>query len=103
MTEDVKPKRRGRKARQAARAAEVTPRLKTIRYGIKPIELASADQIERIHQASLWILKEVGVVFRDEPALTHWKEAGADVRGERVHLTPDLIDSLWLRPRLALK
>lgn len=37
MTEDVKPKRRGRKARQAARAAEVTPRLKTIRYGIKPI------------------------------------------------------------------
>ena len=35
MTEDVKPKRRGRKARQAARAAEVTPRLKTIRYGIK--------------------------------------------------------------------
>ena len=94
MTEDVKPKRRGRKARQAARAAEVTPRLKTIRYGIKPIELASADQIERIHQASLWILKEVGVVFRDEPALTHWKEAGADVRGERVHLTPDLIDSL---------
>ena len=55
MTE-LTARRRGRTARAAARAAEVTPRLSTIRYGIKPVELVSADELERIHQASLWIL-----------------------------------------------
>lgn len=93
MTELV-AKRRGRSARKAARAAEVTPRLSTIHYGLKPVELLSDDELERIHQASLWILKEVGVVFRDPTALADWKEAGADVRGEMVHLDADLIETL---------
>lgn len=86
--------RRGRSSRKAAREAEVTPRLSTIRYGIKPVELVSADELERVHQASLLILKEVGIDFRDEIALAQWKEAGANVRGERVHLDGDLIESL---------
>lgn len=94
MTEALDTKRRGRSARKAARAAETTPRLSTIRYGIKPVEIVSADELERIHQASLWILKEVGIVFRDEVALNDWKQAGADVRGEKVHLDGDLVESL---------
>ena len=94
MTQDIMTKRRGRSARKAARAAEVTPRLSTIHYGIKPVQIVSDDELERIHQASLWILKEVGVVFRDEIALAHWKEAGADVKGERVHFEADLIEGL---------
>ncbi len=94
MPEPAKVKRRGRRSRQAARAAEVTPRLSTIRYGIKPLEVVSEDELERIHQASLWILKEVGVVFRDEVALVDWKAAGADVRGERIHFDAGLIESL---------
>lgn len=87
-------KRRGRRARKAAREAEVTPRLSTIRYRVKPVELVSADELERIHRASMSILKEVGIVFRDEPALKHWKEAGADVRGERVYLDAEMVESL---------
>ena len=95
MTAISRPqRRRGRDARIAAREAEVTPRLSTIRYGIKPVELVSVDELERIHQASLLILKEVGIDFRDEVALKQWKDAGADVRGERVHLDGDLIESL---------
>lgn len=86
--------RRGRAARKSQREAEITPRLSTIRYGLKPTEIVSADELERIHQASLWILKEVGIDFRDEVALRQWKEAGADVRGERVHLDGDLIENL---------
>ncbi|MEO9825825.1 MAG: trimethylamine methyltransferase family protein [Paracoccaceae bacterium] len=94
MSEKVMTKRRGRSARKAARAAEVTPRLSTIHYGIKPVELVSADELERIHQASMWILKEVGVVFRDPQALEDWKAAGADVRGETVRFEAEMIEGL---------
>ena len=44
--------------------------------------------------ASLDILEEVGVVFRDDIALEDWRKAGADVRGERVHLDRALVKSL---------
>ena len=40
------------------------------------------------------ILEEVGVVFRDPIALDDWKRAGADVRGERVHLDRGLVMEL---------
>ncbi len=90
----ARPARQGRNARKAAREAEVTPRLGTIRYGVKPVELVSQDELERIHLASLWILKEIGIDFRDDVALQQWKDAGADVRGERVHLDPRMIEEL---------
>jgi len=80
ITENSRPVRRGRTARKTSRETEVIPRLSTIRYGLKPIEMVSADELERIHQASLWILKEIGIDFRDETALRQWREAGADVR-----------------------
>lgn len=87
-------RRLGRATRRAARAAEVTPRLKTIRYGVKPVEVVSADELDRIHRASLLILKEVGIDFRDEVALAQWRAAGADVRGQRVHLDGDMVEGL---------
>ena len=52
------------------------------------------EQIERMDRASMDILEEVGVVFRDEQALADWKAAGADVRGERVHLDRNLVREL---------
>ncbi|MCU9850336.1 trimethylamine methyltransferase family protein [Defluviimonas sp. WL0024] len=89
-----KTKRLGRATRRAAREAEVTPRLSTVRYRVKPVEVVSADELDRIHCASLKILQEVGIDFRDEVALAQWKAAGADVRGQRVHLDGDLVESL---------
>ena len=53
-----------------------------------------AKQIERIDRASLDILEDVGFVFRDDIALEDWRRAGADVRGERVHLDRALVKSL---------
>ncbi len=61
------------------------------------VEIISADQLETIHQASLRILEEIGIDFRDEVALEQWTEAGADVRGERVHLDGELIEELVAR------
>ncbi len=94
MGENEAPRRRGRAARKRARETAVTPRLSTIRYGLKPVEVVSIDQLETIHQASLKILVELGIDFRDEVAIKQWTEAGADVRGERVHLDGELIEEL---------
>jgi trimethylamine--corrinoid protein Co-methyltransferase len=87
-------RRGGRSTVAAARATEKRPRLSTLRYGIKPVEAVSAEQLERIHQASLAILKEIGIEFRDEVALRQWRDAGADVQGQRVRLEADMIMGL---------
>lgn len=87
-------RRIGRAARRTAREREFAPRLKTLRYGVKPVEVVSADELERIHQASLAILKDVGIDFRDDVALAQWRAAGAEVRGQRVHLDADIVEFL---------
>src|SRR5262245_59467426 len=68
--------------------------LPTLRRGLPVVEPMDADQVERIRQASLSILEDIGVVFRDPIALDDWKKAGADVRGERVHLDRGLVMDL---------
>jgi trimethylamine--corrinoid protein Co-methyltransferase len=42
--------------------------------------------VHRIHDASMRILEEVGVDFRDPAALDDWRRAGARIEGERVYL-----------------
>ncbi len=54
----------------------------------------SEEDVERIDAASKAILEDVGVVFRDDIALDDWRRAGADVRGERVHLDRGLVQAL---------
>ena len=68
--------------------------LPTLKQGLPVVEPMNEEQVERIHQASLAILEEVGVVFRDPIALDDWKRAGADVRGDRVHLDRGLVMEL---------
>lgn len=63
------------------------------------LQLLSANQIERIHQASLEILEKTGVdVFLPE-AVNLLREGGADVRGERVRFPPHIVEeALRLAP-----
>ena len=68
--------------------------LPTLTIQLPLTEPMDQEQIERIDTASLDILEEVGVVFRDDIALEDWREAGADVRGDRVHLDRGLVKSL---------
>ncbi|MES0129252.1 trimethylamine methyltransferase family protein [Mesorhizobium sp. M0029] len=84
-------RRGGRASVVAAREAEKRPRVSTIKYGIRPVEAVTAEQLERIHQASLAILREIGIEFRDETAIRQWKEAGADVQGQRVRLDGEML------------
>jgi trimethylamine--corrinoid protein Co-methyltransferase len=52
------------------------------------------DQIEKIDAASMDILENVGVQFRDDIALADWKAAGAKVEGEMVYLDRYLVREL---------
>ncbi len=54
---------------------------------IAPYDLLSNDALEIIEANAETILHEIGIEFRDDPeVLSIWKDAGADVDGERVRL-----------------
>lgn len=85
---------RGRAARRAERQAPDTRMLPQLERRLPLVEPLSEEQIAKIDGASMDILEEVGVVFRDPIALEDWRKAGADVRGERVHLDQNLVREL---------
>ena len=60
--------------------------LPSLRHGLPYTEPLSEEQVHRIHDASMRILEEVGVDFRDPAALDDWRRAGARIEGERVYL-----------------
>ena len=84
--EAVGTTRRGRGARRAVREARDITMLPALKRRLPLTEPMTPEQIEKVDAASMGILEDVGVVFRDPIALEDWKRAGADVRGERVHL-----------------
>jgi trimethylamine--corrinoid protein Co-methyltransferase len=92
----------GRKARGgggAARRAERTAvSLETARFiarNIPNFEVLGPEAIEVIEWNAETILEEIGVNFPENPAaLARWRDAGADVRGERVHIPRGLARKL---------
>jgi trimethylamine---corrinoid protein Co-methyltransferase len=52
-----------------------------------PYDVLSSQEITLIHQTSMRLLENVGVVFPNEEALTAFKQHGAKVDGQRVYLT----------------
>ena len=75
----------GRAGRQAARMAAVAERVPFITRTMKPVEVLSEEGLSLIEENADTILEQVGIDFRDAPdAVALWKEAGADVDGERV-------------------
>ncbi len=86
--------RRGRGARRALRQTRDVKMLPALKRGIPLMEPMDAEQVEKIDNASMSILEDVGVVFRDPIALEDWKRVGADVRGETVHLDRALVREL---------
>ena len=84
----------GRSARQALRSAPDFGMLPALKRNLPLCEPMDPDQIARIDAASMDILEEIGVVFRDDIALADWRRAGADVRGDRVHLDRGLVREL---------
>ena len=87
----------GRERRRMSRAerAGKPPRAPQPRMTFKPMEVATADQVERLHQASLTILEEIGMDFLHAGARAILAEAGAlvDPTSERVRFPRALVES----------
>ncbi len=89
---DAAPTRRrtrggGGAARRAERSAVSFETAKYIERNIPNFEVLNEEALETIEHNAETVLEEIGVNFVDNPAaLARWKDAGADVQGERVHI-----------------
>lgn len=93
-TRQVSSRRGGRANRQTQRRAPGLRALPQIDREIPAYELLAGEALDRIHEASLAILRDPGIDFRDDEAVAIWNEAGAEVSGHRVRIDPDLLMSL---------
>ena len=84
-------RRGGRRARRAERTGRTLRALPALVRRIPVYEVLNEEGLETIHEASLDILEEIGIDFRDEESLAIWREQGADVQGERVHIPRGLL------------
>ncbi|RMH40942.1 MAG: trimethylamine methyltransferase [Alphaproteobacteria bacterium] len=92
-------RRRGRGGGGAARrAARTQVRIETARYierNIPDFEILNEEALEIIETNAETVLEEIGVNFVDNPAaLQRWRDAGADVDGERVRIPRGLARKL---------
>ncbi|MGI9411443.1 MAG: trimethylamine methyltransferase family protein [Hyphomicrobiaceae bacterium] len=92
---DRRGRRGGRQARREIRTDRTATMLPALKRALPIVEPMTPEQVEKIDDASLRILEEVGVVFRDPVALEDWRSAGAEIRdGERVHFDRGLVREL---------
>src|SRR5690606_37958710 len=81
--------RRARGGAEARRAARAKPKIQQLPYITRKIpltEVLDEEGLALIERNADTILEEVGIEFRDdEEVLRLWKDAGADVKGTRVH------------------
>ena len=86
----------GASARRAARSGEGPGASRPyIRRRISEYEVLDEEGLSLIEANADTVLEEIGIEFRDDAeALALWKEAGADVKGERVHFPKGLCRKL---------
>jgi len=85
----------GRRARRRARSAPPLASIpfQALQNPYAPFEILTTDQVEWIHEASMYILEKIGLEFLDEETLDIWKAAGAlvDRGSRRVQIGGDLV------------
>src|ERR1700761_1706627 len=87
--------RRGRDARRAARAQRSVAHVPYITRNIPLTELVSEEGLAIIERNADTLLEEVGIEFREFPrALDLFKDAGCDIKGERVRFPRGLARQL---------
>jgi trimethylamine--corrinoid protein Co-methyltransferase len=95
MAERARKRGGGGAARRAARTAVSVDTAKYITRNIPNFELLNDEALEIIEYNAETLLEEVGVNFVNNPgALARWKDAGADVRDERVRIPRGLAREL---------
>ncbi|MEI9425871.1 trimethylamine methyltransferase family protein, partial [Mesorhizobium sp. Cs1299R1N1] len=81
----------GRDARQKLRNDRSVTFLPTLDRGIPYMDLLCQEDLLRLHDQSMQILEEIGIEFRDDEAIEYWREAGADITGQRVRIDRNLL------------
>ncbi|PWE30357.1 trimethylamine methyltransferase [Pararhodobacter marinus] len=85
----------GGAARRAERTAVSVETAKFIQRNIPNFEVLNEEALEIIEYNAETVLEEIGVNFVENPeALQRWREAGADVQGERVRIPRGLARQL---------
>jgi trimethylamine--corrinoid protein Co-methyltransferase len=85
----------GRAARRAERSSGTIEQLRYITRRIPKVELLSEEGLALIEENAETILEEIGIEFReDEEAIGMFKDAGADIDGERVRFPRGLARKL---------
>ncbi len=91
MAEGEGTRRGGRAARRAARVNAPVVHKPTLVRNIPVYEVVNGEGVELIHQLAMRIVEDLGVDFRDADSLEIWRKAGADVEGERVRVSRDML------------
>ncbi len=82
-------------ARRAERTAISFETARFIQRNIPNFEILNEEALEIIERNAETVLEEIGVNFVENPgALERWRAAGADVKGERVHIPRGLARKL---------
>jgi trimethylamine--corrinoid protein Co-methyltransferase len=85
----------GADARRALRTSGPVVKARYIERQIPPYEILSEEGLALIEANAETVLEEIGIEFREDPeALALWKDAGADVEGERVRFPRGLCRKL---------
>ncbi len=85
----------GRQERKKfAEAFKPRPYRPALQRKLGPCDYASTAQVERLHNASLRLLEEVGIEFWHQGAVQRWRDAGADVKETRVRIPSELLMKL---------
>ncbi|MGR3467423.1 MAG: trimethylamine methyltransferase family protein [Shimia sp.] len=85
----------GGAARRAARSGIKIEAARFIERNIPTFDILTEEALETIEHQAETVLEEIGVAFVDNPAaLARWRDAGADVQGERVRLPRGLARKL---------
>ncbi len=85
----------GAAARRQSRSGPQLTSLPYIHRQLEPTDILSLDAVEIIENNADILMEEVGVIYSDDAeALQMWKDAGADVKGDRVHFPKGLCREL---------
>src|SRR5215469_13514028 len=85
----------GREAKRSARLHQTAEAVPFITRKIPLYEVVGEEGLELIEHNAETVLEEIGIDFKDDAeALQLWGEAGADVKGERVHFPRGLCRSI---------
>ncbi|MEM8498016.1 MAG: trimethylamine methyltransferase family protein [Pseudomonadota bacterium] len=86
--------RRGRSARRNARLATSFDSLPALERGLPYLDLMTPAQLEKMHDATMRILENKGIEFRDDESAELWRAAGATVNGHHIRIPRELLMQL---------